>query len=217
MNKEHVFKNLCNIADNLILFFGRECEIAIHDLSRPESSLVYLAGNVTHRKVGAPATDFLIKQLAHYGNNVPDIAPYSATGRQGERLRGALFYIRDDDGTPLFAICLNQNISKYLTGIALLEELVRTTQPEGEKPDAKHETYAETTSDTMDAIVRQVLQKFGKLPAELDRKEKIQLVAEFEQHGAFRLKGMVEHIASIMGISKYTLYSYRKAGSEQID
>ena len=26
-----------------------------------------------------------------------------------------------------------------------------------------------------------------------------------------RFKGMVEHIASIMGISKYTLYSYRKA------
>ena len=53
--------------------------------------------------------------------------------------------------------------------------------------------------------------RFGKLPTELDREERIALIAQFDQHGAFRFKGMVEHIASIMGISKYTLYSYRKA------
>ena len=65
--------------------------------------------------------------------------------------------------------------------------------------------------ETMEAIVRKVLQQFGKLPTELDREERIALIAQFDQHGAFRFKGMVEHIASIMGISKYTLYSYRKA------
>ncbi len=176
MDKKTLLENLCRIADGLVAFWGRDYEIAIHDLSRLESSLVHIAGEVTKRAPGAPATDFLINHLSRYGADAPDVRPYRAQGRHGEPLRGSLVYIKDDKGVPVFAMCINQNISRQMA-----------------------------------AIVRKVLQQFGKLPTELDREERIALIAQFDQHGAFRFKGMVEHIASIMGISKYTLYSYRKA------
>ena len=120
-------------------------------------------------------------------------------------------YLKDDKGVPVFAMCINQNISRQMAAIAALEDQIRTAPAEDSRNDGTQETFAATSEETMEAIVRKVLQQFGKLPTELDREERIALIAQFDQHGAFRFKGMVEHIASIMGISKYTLYSYRKA------
>ena len=44
MDKKTLLENLCRIADGLVAFWGRDYEIAIHDLSRLESSLVHIAG-----------------------------------------------------------------------------------------------------------------------------------------------------------------------------
>lgn len=211
MDKKTLLENLCRIADGLVAFWGRDYEIAIHDLSRLESSLVHIAGEVTKRAPGAPATDFLINHLSRYGADAPDVRPYRAQGRHGEPLRGSLVYIKDDKGVPVFAMCINQNISRQMAAIAALEDQIRTAPAEDSRNDGTQETFAATSEETMEAIVRKVLQQFGKLPTELNREERIALIAQFDQHGAFRFKGMVEHIASIMGISKYTLYSYRKA------
>ena len=64
MDKKTLLENLCRIADGLVAFWGRDYEIAIHDLSRLESSLAHIAGEVTKRAPGAPATDFLINHLS---------------------------------------------------------------------------------------------------------------------------------------------------------
>ena len=120
MDKKTLLENLCRIADGLVAFWGRDYEIAIHDLSRLESSLVHIAGEVTKRAPGAPATDFLINHLSRYGSDAPDVRPYRAQGRHGEPLRGSLIYIKDDKGVPVFAMCINQNISRQMAAIAAL-------------------------------------------------------------------------------------------------
>ena len=126
MDKKTLLENLCRIADGLVAFWGRDYEIAIHDLSRLESSLVHIAGEVTKRAPGAPATDFLINHLSRYGADAPDVRPYRAQGRHGEPLRGSLIYIKDDKGVPVFAMCINQNISRQMAAIAALEDQIRT-------------------------------------------------------------------------------------------
>ena len=189
MDKKTLLENLCRIADGLVAFWGRDYEIAIHDLSRLESSLVHIAGEVTKRAPGAPATDFLINHLSRYGSDAPDVRPYRAQGRHGEPLRGSLVYIKDDKGVPVFAMCINQNISRQMAAIAALEDQIRTAPAEDSRNDGTQETFAATSEETMEAIVRKVLQQFGKLPTELDREERIALIAQFDQHGAFRFKG----------------------------
>ena len=44
----------------------------------------------------------------------------------------------------------------------------------------------------------------------MNRIEKIKLVKELEKNGVFRIKEGVDHIALLMGISKYTIYNYLK-------
>ena len=208
MDKTTLLKSLCVMADTVVRFFGRNCEVAIHDLSRLECSLAYIAGSVTGRTVGAPSTDLLIEHIAKHGDAAPDMAPYATSTKDGHPLKSSLSFVRDAKGQLLFAVCMNYNVTGHLQAIALLNDQIRmnTSPDQGESV----ETFASTPAETSEAIVRKVLREFGKHPVNLNREERITLVCEFQQAGAFRFKGMVEHVAGLMGISKYTLYSYRK-------
>ncbi|VTR50870.1 two-component response regulator involved in C4-dicarboxylate transport [Actinobacillus pleuropneumoniae] len=50
------------MADMLVETFGKSCEVVLHDLNRPEHSVVYVAGDVTHRKPGQNF-DHLVKEV----------------------------------------------------------------------------------------------------------------------------------------------------------
>src|SRR5665648_1255225 len=59
-NDRSSIKNLINIADGIQKLLGENCEVVIHDLSTLESSLAYVAGNVTNRITGAPITNICL-------------------------------------------------------------------------------------------------------------------------------------------------------------
>jgi len=52
--KALIFNNLKNLADVVVQMFGRNMEVAIHDIEDLQHSLKYIAGAVTKRKVGLP-------------------------------------------------------------------------------------------------------------------------------------------------------------------
>ncbi|VEI44683.1 two-component response regulator involved in C4-dicarboxylate transport [Actinobacillus equuli] len=51
-----------SMADMLVETLGKSCEVVLHDLNRPEHSVVYVAGDVTHRKPGQNF-DHLVKEV----------------------------------------------------------------------------------------------------------------------------------------------------------
>lgn len=210
--KEDLKRNLIAMAEAIVSFFGRNCEVAVHDISRMESSLVHIAGNVTNRKPGAPATDLLARHLAKYGDMAPDLPPYPSKNAAGCPMKSSLNFIRDKSGRIVAAVCFNMDISRQLDAIEMLENQVLMS---GVMQNDKKETFSNTLSEASNSLVKDVLAEFGKHPQSLSREEKIELVKRFEAAGAFYFKGMVEDIARIMGISKYTLYSYRKIANDR--
>lgn len=211
VTKEQLLNNLKKIADIIVAFWGKNCEVVIHDLSCLEHSLVYVAGSVTCREVGAPATDFLVRHLEQHASAAPDVLPYANTAPNGHPLKSAFIYIRDKHNRPCFALCFNYNIGSHLDALELLAEQTRMHVPTNADflgPDG--ETFSKTIEETSDVIVNSVLKELGKHPGDLNREERIDLVCRFQRAGAFRIKGMIERVAELMGISKYTVYSYRK-------
>ena len=58
-----LLKSYFPIADMIAGTFGRDCEVAVHDLEHPERSVVYVAnGSVTGRKEGQ-SFDHLVKNV----------------------------------------------------------------------------------------------------------------------------------------------------------
>ena len=56
---------------------GDRYEVILHDLSHVESSIVGIEGSITHRKIGGPATNYLIQLLREYGDEAKDSISYA--------------------------------------------------------------------------------------------------------------------------------------------
>jgi len=63
----------------------------------------------------------------------------------------------------------------------------------------------------LERAVASVEREIGQRLAEMSRTEKQVAVRRLDEHGAFLLRGAVEHVAGWMGVSKVTLYSYLNA------
>ena len=68
-----LFDNVKKIAAVLVQTMGRDCEVAVHDLTKLPHSLIHIEGNITKRKPGAPITDLVVRALRREGDSVADI------------------------------------------------------------------------------------------------------------------------------------------------
>ncbi len=209
MENKNLFNNLIAFADVFVGFFGKQLEIAVHDLRLEGNTLIHIAGNITGRTIGAPPTDFLLMQLATYGNKAPNLAPYPTKSPTGKPLKSSLMYIRDSKEEIIGALCINYDISLQLNVLHQLESQFKFTDLAINSEESK-ETFASTVEETGIALLDKLVNSLDKNPANLSREERIDFVSLCDKSGVFKLKGMLEEVAAIMNISKYTLYNYKK-------
>ncbi|MEW6065381.1 hypothetical protein P378_12060 [Desulforamulus profundi] len=210
MNKEMntpevIFENLIRIADTIAQSFGRNCEVAVHDLSSLDRSLIYIAGDITHRKPGAPITDLVVKVLHQECDQARDMVGYKSITKDGRILKSSTTFIRDGRGKIIGALCINFDITNFQQMQAAVGDLINLSYQGG---DDKKETFTATVHETIDVLVAQASEVVGKPPATMSMEEKIKFVATLEQKGAFLIKGAVDYIATVLGVSKYTVYNY---------
>jgi predicted transcriptional regulator YheO len=192
----------------LVQTLGHNCEVAIHDLSNLESSLIYIAGEVTGRRPGAPITDLVVKQLHRHGDNVQDIINYRTLTSKGRILKSSTMFIRDGHNKVIGAFCINFDVTDFLNAASLIQGFSTTKE---EAHDAPHiETFATSLDETVGSLIDEAVSKFGKLPSTMSREEKIRLVGVLEDMGVFSIKGSVDSVAQVLGVSIYTVYNYLK-------
>ncbi len=206
--KEFIFRTLKHLADALVNIFGRHCEVVIHDLTNLTDlshSLIYVAGDVTHRKPGAPITDVVVKTLHEEGNAVKDQYNYRTTTKDGRILKSSNVYIRNSHGKVIGALCINFDITEFLNSISLLKSFART---EGDNTGFKRETFASSASETIDSLLEQAISEMGKQPSAMSTAERMKFIELLENSGTFHIKGAVDYIARLMGVTKFTVYRY---------
>jgi predicted transcriptional regulator YheO len=74
----------------------------------------------------------------------------------------------------------------------------------------KVETFAVSITETIEALLEQAVSRVGKQTSSMSKEEKIELVKDLEASGVFQIKGAVDHVALLIGVSKYTIYNYLK-------
>ncbi len=213
--KECIFQNLRRIADAIVILFGKNCETCIHDLTSLHNSLTYIQGKVTHRKAGAPATDLLLKMIHQNNGNGKDIHNYKTTTTDGRSLKSTTTFFRDSTGKPVAAFCINFDTTEFYNAS---KALMPFTSIEDNNNTANTETFANSIGETIEALFDHAVEEIGKHPATMNVNEKTRLITLLEEHGTFQLKGAVEQIARMMGVTKYTVYNYLKkvrTGTEQ--
>jgi predicted transcriptional regulator YheO len=199
-----VFDNFKRIAAVTVETFGRNCEVAIHDFDQLPHSLIYIKGNVTKRKVGAPVTDLVLRELRRKKDNVKDIANYKTVTKEGRILKSSTTFIRDGEDHVIGAFCINYDITEHLNAIAMLEDFVHTADSD------EGENFATSFSETIETLMDRAVRQAKKQPAMMTKEEKVQLVKTLEFQGAFLIRGAVDYVAKALGVSKFTVYNYLK-------
>ncbi len=205
--KESIFKNLQRMADAVVSLLGKNCEACIHDLTLLENSLVYIQGNVTGRTPGAPATDLLMKMLQQNSGKAVDMHNYKTTTADGRSLKSTTTFIRDTTGRPLAAFCINLDTTDFYNASRALMPFINLQENNNQ---TRIETFAHSAGETVEALFFQAVEEVGKHPATMNVDEKTELTRRLEENGTFLLKGAVEQVAQLMGVTKFTVYNYLK-------
>lgn len=199
------FLPFVHIVETIALQFGANCEVALHDLRKPQASLVALSGQITKRSVGAPITNYVLNLLYEHGDRVETSYHYFSSTADGKKLKSSTTFLRNAEEEVIGCICINFCIDNYVKFANVLEEICSAAETSAEKGQ---EHYSSDITSMVDNILEEVLgQKKYKI-LEMDRNDKLAIVRELEQRGLFLVKGSVELVAGKLDISKYTLYSY---------
>lgn len=215
--RERMLAMLFPILDVIGCAVGDNVEVVLHDLRKPEHSIVKIVnGQVSQRAVGdsilsGPDRD---KGFAKLLENLPDndaraphlvISDYQAFTRDGRALRSSTVIFRDSSGTFFASLCINADLSTVLDAHRLLESMMG--RPQAPVAEPVHESTL-GIDQLMEEVVSESVRKFGKPVAAMSKDEKVQAVDDMMHRGLFIVKGGVERAAQALGVTRFTIYNY---------
>ncbi|MBR2571327.1 MAG: PAS domain-containing protein [Clostridia bacterium] len=187
---------------------GSRYEVILHDLSHVENSIVAIFGNVTGRRIGAPATNFLLECLRKYGDDAPDSVNYRTNLPDGRVLRSSTMFIRDNAGMIIGSLCINQDMTDFALAGKLMQEL-NLFAPSGEGAHSR-ERFARDISEVTESMVKDEIDAFSRPVAYMQREDKLEFVRRLEEKGIFDVRGAVEYVAECLSVTNFTIYNYLK-------
>ncbi len=206
-NKIHpLLKNFIPLVEIIGKMFGKNCEVVLHDITRPQSSIIAISnGHVTGRKVGGPMTEKGLKVLRNKEYE-KKLIKYKSITKDGKTLKSSTFFIRDEKDNFIGALCINLNISEFEMAKNVINDLIHTLDDENIKQE--EETYGNNINDILYSVVNKVLDNLGKPIAYTNKEEKVEIVKKLDEKGTFLIKGAVDYVADMLCVSRYTIYNY---------
>lgn len=193
------------VANMIAQTFGKSCEVAIHDLTQPESSVVYVAnGTVTGRKEGQ-SFNHLIPQVLLSKNFQDDCTVnYTFETVEGKKIKASSALIRDLKGEVVGMLCINYDLTiSYLIQGELASFLPQAAEPLVAEEEA---TLKQDVLTIVDELIDNIIS--SKEVNSLKRKDNLDIVRFMDEKGIFLVKGAIDKVAASMGLSKVTIYSY---------
>lgn len=199
---------------------GPDYEVALHDLTDKNRSIVAIANNhISGRTVGAPLTNVALKALMDKSYENQDyVLHYCGISVNGRRLRSSTLFLKQDDRL-VGMLCINFDDSRYQ---AVSEQIIRLCHPDefvnariqaDEQPGEQRQTgVLERFHNSIDAVAGDALgRELARLdvtPERLTPEERLQVIAALEEDGIFLLKGAVKDVAAALGCSQASVYRY---------
>ncbi len=203
---------------------GSATEVALHDLTDPEHSLVKIVnGHISGRAVGAPATGFSLKMAEQLeGSGDCFVSDYVSTTVDGRPLQSSSYFIRDGEKI-VGMICVNIDPQPFRTledGLKVFMEAYRHGGSEEYRDtnlEAVRNAYRASSVETLSVggvetgvgeQVRTLLTALGKSSDELDQTGRLDVIRRLEAAGVFLIKGAAADVANELHVSVPSVYRY---------
>ena len=186
---------------------GPGCEVLLHDVSRPEGSVIAIEnGSHSGRFIGSPMTDLARRVLESGEYEEKDfLSNYSGEGK-GKNFISSTYFIKN--GKKLIGLlCVNRDMGAVNELGLALDRLKKQYNLEVISSDIT-ENLDVPVSQMLKNMVTAAIQETGLQPERMSIREKVGVVHKLMEQGVLGLKGSVAEIARQLQISEPTVYRY---------
>ena len=134
------------------------------------------------------------------------IGPYAKTNWDGRRLKSVSAVLKDRRGKPVGLLCINQDIEAYSQAVKQLSALVSLP----ERHEAATTIFPGDWRESINQRIATLLSDRNATVAGLKSDDVNSLIAELDSGGIFGIRHAVTYVASILSISRATLYQRLK-------
>jgi predicted transcriptional regulator YheO len=199
-------KKMIPIADAIAETFGKRCEVVLHDLTRPQASVVYTKnGHVTGRKIGQSFHHLFPKVLSSSKFNDDHLSNYKTIADDGRVIKSSTALIRDDNDMVVGAFCINFDVDDLLKSKMFVEEFVSMDEAESLREEKE---IVDSVWDVVTNLIRYAVEEYPVSVNEMTKHDKLKIVSFLNEKGLFLIKGAIDELAISLNISKVTIYGY---------
>lgn len=195
--------------------FGPTCEVLLHDISKPEASVIEIAnGENSGRTIGSPLTAFargIMENSAAYEKD-NFWCNYSGAGK-GKNFISSTFYIKNK-GRLIGMLCVNRDMSEMQELNRFMARIAHSYRFAIPEENDVQESLDVPVSAIRENMVSNAISEYAVDPDRLSREEKIQLVHRLRDQGLLGMKGAVAEIARQLHVSEPTVYRYMNRSDE---
>ena len=207
MLNEQLKQTLFSIAHTIAAHNGKNCEVAIHDLTDKDAanhSIIFIEnGEVTGRKVGDGASGVVLEQLGGAHKSEDRIGYFTKTD-DGKILKSSTAYIRDENGKVIAIFSINYDITLLQVAGAAISEMVSIAELDSGAP----QKITPHVEELLDELLWKSTELIGKPVSLMNKDDKMRAIRWLNSKGALLITKSGDKIARYFGISKFTLYSY---------
>lgn len=201
---------LTRLAKGLAQQFGENCEVLVHDLSRPDHTIAAIEnGHVTQRKLGDGPSRIVLEAMKKDPANLQDQLGYLVKTRDGRILKSSTIYLRNEEGAVEGIFSINYDITGFLMAETAIKSIVN------HQAEEKPGRIPQNVNDLLDDLIDQSVANVGKPVAFMTKEDKISAIQFLNAAGAFLITKSGDKVSRHFGISKYTLYSYLDSKNER--
>ncbi len=207
MNDRELIEKYIPIAEFISAILGNNCEVVIHDVTIPNNSIIFIKnGHLSGRRVGGPLTNLVLSIIQNKSYKNKDfVANYKAEGNF-KTFRSASYFIKNQKNEIIGVICVNVDIEDYNNVKKLMDSLIFiSNESVKEIEDIKTQ---DKFYDNVDDILHTIINDINIDPQRMSADEKMYVVKQLYDKGAFNLKGAVVEVAKELRVSEPTIYRY---------
>ena len=145
------------VAQGIAASFGKYCEVVLHDLEDPSNSLIFKAGTVTNREIGAPITNLVLEALRRHGDETEDLIGYRNRTKDGKTLKSSTIFIRDNNSKIVGCMCINFDLTEFNLIQSIMDEFCHLKDLAEAGYNRTEEQFARDINEVVDAVVESIL------------------------------------------------------------
>jgi len=188
--------------------FGSNCEVVLHDLSRPyDSTIVDIRnGHVTGRRIGDCGSNLGLEVIRGTVKD-GDKFNYFTTTRDGKILRSSSIYLQDEEQNVRYSLCVNVDITESVKFENYLHDQNRYDLGTEAGNANGEEFHASNVQDLIEDMLQRGVNYIGKPVEDMTKDDKMRLIEYLDQKGVFMITKAGEKTCEALSITRYTFYN----------